>query len=49
MKEHQKELVSLGSLKWRKARDPVMAPRHFEKAPKIVSVKVSPRPIQQPR
>ncbi|XP_003633435.2 protein EARLY RESPONSIVE TO DEHYDRATION 15 [Vitis vinifera] len=48
-KEHQRELVSLGALKWRKTRDPVVTPRHFEKAPKIVSVKVSPRPIQQPR
>ncbi|XP_077213635.1 protein EARLY RESPONSIVE TO DEHYDRATION 15-like [Tasmannia lanceolata] len=45
-----KDLVSLGSLKWPKTRflvGPSM--KQWEKAPKIVNVKVSPRTIQQPR
>ncbi|KAF7148273.1 hypothetical protein RHSIM_Rhsim03G0148500 [Rhododendron simsii] len=36
--------------KWRNnARVSAEKPRYAEKAPKIVNVKVSPRPIQQPR
>ena len=48
-KDYHKELVSLGLLKWPKGRAVAKAPRFIEKAPKIVNVKVSPRPIQQPR
>ncbi|CAM8910310.1 unnamed protein product [Rhodiola kirilowii] len=42
-----KELVISGANKWRKGR--AESPRFMEKAPKIVNVKLSPRPIQQPR
>ncbi|XP_022743292.1 protein EARLY RESPONSIVE TO DEHYDRATION 15-like [Durio zibethinus] len=45
----QKELVPIGALKWRKGRVVTKLPRFLEKAPKIVSVKVSPRTIHQPR
>ncbi|XWS65786.1 hypothetical protein CRYUN_Cryun05aG0143500 [Craigia yunnanensis] len=45
----QKELVPIGSLKWRKGRVGTESPRFLEKAPKIVNVKVSPRTINQPR
>ncbi|XP_050385893.1 protein EARLY RESPONSIVE TO DEHYDRATION 15-like [Argentina anserina] len=48
-KDYHRELVSLGLLKWPKGRAVAKAPRFIEKAPKIVNVKVSPRPIQQPR
>ncbi|XP_068315210.1 protein EARLY RESPONSIVE TO DEHYDRATION 15-like [Pyrus communis] len=48
-KDLKKELASLGLLKWRKGRPAAEVPRYIEKAPKIVNVKVSPRPIQQPR
>ena len=44
-----KELVSMGTLKWKKGRAPFEKPRYMDKAPKIVNVKVSPRTIQQPR
>ncbi|XP_030931539.1 protein EARLY RESPONSIVE TO DEHYDRATION 15-like [Quercus lobata] len=44
-----KDLVSIGTLKWPKARAAAKVPRYIEKAPKIVNVKVSPRMIQQPR
>ncbi|XP_077214290.1 protein EARLY RESPONSIVE TO DEHYDRATION 15-like [Tasmannia lanceolata] len=45
-----KDLVSLGSLKWPKTRFLVRpSMKQWEKAPKIVNVKVSPRTIQQPR
>ncbi|KAJ0046124.1 protein EARLY RESPONSIVE TO DEHYDRATION 15-like [Pistacia vera] len=47
--ESGKELVSIGTLKWKKGRALNEKPRYAEKAPKIVNVKVSPRPIQQPR
>ncbi|XP_021618962.1 protein EARLY RESPONSIVE TO DEHYDRATION 15 isoform X2 [Manihot esculenta] len=48
--EHSKDLVSMGLMKWQKGRAQLaQAPRHVEKAPKIVNVKVSPRMIQQPR
>ncbi|KAL3834789.1 hypothetical protein ACJIZ3_009525 [Penstemon smallii] len=43
------DLVALGWLKWRKQRGAAEVPRYCSKAPKIVNVKVSPRPIQQPR
>ncbi|GER46609.1 poly(A)-binding protein C-terminal interacting protein 6 [Striga asiatica] len=44
------DLVALGWLKWRRPRGgPEAAPRYREKAPKFVSARVSPRPIQQPR
>ncbi|KAK6156072.1 hypothetical protein DH2020_010320 [Rehmannia glutinosa] len=43
------DLVSLGWLKWRKPRGGADMPRYCEKAPKFVSVRVNPRPIQQPR
>lgn len=46
---YNKDLVSLGAAKWRNARVLAEKPRYAEKAPKIVNVKVSPRPIQQPR
>ena len=48
-KQGQKDLISLGSLKWRKPRLAAETPRYSQKFPKIVNVKVSPRPIQQPR
>ncbi|PSR93237.1 Polyadenylate-binding protein-interacting protein [Actinidia chinensis var. chinensis] len=48
-RDHRKDLVLLGSLKWRNGRVLVDTPRYAVKAPKIVNVKVSPRPIQQPR
>ncbi|KAK9283072.1 hypothetical protein L1049_011301 [Liquidambar formosana] len=44
-----RDLVPSGAFKWRKSRALVEAPRYMEKAPKIVNVRVSPRPIQQPR
>ncbi|KAF9676980.1 hypothetical protein SADUNF_Sadunf08G0059800 [Salix dunnii] len=45
-----KELVSLGVMKWKNGRvDRAQAPRYLEKAPKIVNVKLSPRTIQQPK
>lgn len=44
-----KELVSLGSLKWRRGGGWAEVPRYAEKAPKIVRPKVSPRAIHQPR
>ncbi|KAL2558394.1 Polyadenylate-binding protein-interacting protein 2 [Forsythia ovata] len=47
--EGKMDLVTLGLLKWRKVRSGIDMPRYCEKAPKIVNVKVSPRPIQQPR
>ena len=47
--ESGKELVSIGTLKWKKGRALTEKPRYAEKAPKIVNVKVNPRPIQQPR
>ncbi|WCJ19970.1 Protein EARLY RESPONSIVE TO DEHYDRATION 15 [Euphorbia peplus] len=48
--EASKDLISVGTLKWQKGRGQHgQAPRYAEKAPRIVNVKVSPRPIQQPR
>ncbi|XVE69497.1 hypothetical protein DITRI_Ditri09bG0156600 [Diplodiscus trichospermus] len=44
-----KDLVPLGAFKWRKGRVLAESSRFLEKAPKIVSVKVSPRTIHQPR
>lgn len=44
-----KDLVSLGTLKWKKGGAMIEKQRYSEKAPKIVNVKVSPRTIQQPR
>ncbi|OWM69906.1 protein EARLY RESPONSIVE TO DEHYDRATION 15-like [Punica granatum] len=41
------DLVPIGGFKWRKPK--AERPRFAEKAPKIVSAKVSPRMIQQPR
>jgi hypothetical protein len=50
LKGCNKELVSLGVLKWKRDRfDRAQAPRYLEKIPKIVNVKLSPRTIQQPR
>ncbi|CAI9091802.1 OLC1v1026917C1 [Oldenlandia corymbosa var. corymbosa] len=43
------DLISLGSLKWKKPRGPAEMGKHWDKAPKIVNVRVSPRPIKQPR
>ncbi|KAI3458478.1 hypothetical protein Pfo_015141 [Paulownia fortunei] len=48
-KEGNMDLVALGWLKWRKPRGGVEMPRYCEKAPKFVSMRVNPRPIQQPR
>ncbi|KAL2227367.1 UNVERIFIED_CONTAM: hypothetical protein Sindi_2095400 [Sesamum indicum] len=48
-KEGNMDLVALGWLKWRKPRGGAEMPRFCEKAPKIVSMRVNPRPIQQPR
>ncbi|KAK8672356.1 hypothetical protein V6N13_110728 [Hibiscus sabdariffa] len=47
----EKQLVSVGAIKWRKGRVVSESARvHLhEKAPKIVNVKVSPRTIHQPR
>ncbi|KAK2982451.1 hypothetical protein RJ640_026294 [Escallonia rubra] len=48
-KEGPKDLVKLGVSKWGKNRGVGETPRYGQKVPKIVNVKVSPRPIQQPR
>ncbi|KAF5752604.1 protein EARLY RESPONSIVE TO DEHYDRATION 15-like [Tripterygium wilfordii] len=46
----RRDLVKIGSEKWRKGRIVAEVPRFAEKAPKIVNMKVvSPRMIQQPR
>ncbi|KAI3809173.1 hypothetical protein L1987_25143 [Smallanthus sonchifolius] len=47
-KKVRKDLILARLTNWRKARG-VESPRLYEKAPKIVNVKVSPRPIHQPR
>lgn len=47
--ETKTDLVTLGALKWQKPRVAAEIPKYGKKAPKIVNVKVSPRPIQQPR
>ncbi|XP_019192345.1 PREDICTED: protein EARLY RESPONSIVE TO DEHYDRATION 15-like [Ipomoea nil] len=47
--ETKTDLVTLGALKWQKPRAAAEIPKYGKKAPKIVNVKVSPRPIQQPR
>ncbi|XP_062155572.1 protein EARLY RESPONSIVE TO DEHYDRATION 15-like [Alnus glutinosa] len=47
--DYCRDLISMGALKWRKARALAEVPRYIEKAPKIVNVKTSPRNIQQPR
>lgn len=47
-KEVRRDLILSRMPNWRKAR-PVEPPRFYEKAPKIVNVKVNPRPIHQPR
>ncbi|KAI5433996.1 hypothetical protein KIW84_021014, partial [Lathyrus oleraceus] len=51
--EHQhedgKDLVSLGSLKWRGSGGWAEAPKYAEKAPKNFKPRVSPRAIHQPR
>ncbi|GMJ11868.1 CTC-Interacting Domain 1, LIGHT STRESS-REGULATED 1, LIGHT STRESS RESPONSE DEFICIENT 1 [Hibiscus trionum] len=47
--DNQKKIVPVGVSKWQKDRVVTGPPRFFEKAPKIVSVKVSPRNIHQPR
>ncbi|KAL8137460.1 hypothetical protein V2J09_003461 [Rumex salicifolius] len=46
-----KELIAASALRWNnsKAHGRGDAPRYGEKAPKVVNVKLSPRPIQQPR
>ncbi|KAM7506725.1 hypothetical protein LguiA_017178 [Lonicera macranthoides] len=44
--QNEKSVVRTGVFKWRKQR--LTAPRYSDKAPKIVNVKLSPRPIQQP-
>lgn len=44
-----RDMVSLGALKWRKPRFQSESTKYAEKAPKIVNVKMNPRPIQQPR
>ncbi|KAL3653431.1 hypothetical protein CASFOL_003112 [Castilleja foliolosa] len=43
------DVLALGWLKWRKPRCGAEMPRYCEKAPKIVSMRVNPKPIQQPR
>ncbi|EYU20079.1 hypothetical protein MIMGU_mgv1a015167mg [Erythranthe guttata] len=48
-KEGNMDLVALGWLKWRKPRGVAEMPRYCEKSPKFVSMRVNPRPIQQPR
>ncbi|KAI7738683.1 hypothetical protein M8C21_030785 [Ambrosia artemisiifolia] len=47
-KKGRKDLILARLTNWRKART-AESPRLYEKAPKIVNVKVSPRPIHQPR
>ncbi|XP_065872722.1 protein EARLY RESPONSIVE TO DEHYDRATION 15-like [Euphorbia lathyris] len=47
--EPSKDLISVGTLKWKGRGQQAQAPRYAEKAPRIVNVKVNPRPIQQPR
>ncbi|OAY73397.1 Polyadenylate-binding protein-interacting protein 2 [Ananas comosus] len=48
--ERRKEMVVCGAEKWRMSRQRAQAARYGEKAPKIVKiVRVSPRPIQQPK
>ncbi|KAJ4978505.1 hypothetical protein NE237_009285 [Protea cynaroides] len=48
-KDSQGDLVTLAGMKWQKTKGVRGSPRYANKAPKIVNVKVSPRPIQQPR
>ncbi|KAI4306512.1 hypothetical protein L6164_029783 [Bauhinia variegata] len=48
-REYNRELVSMGALKWRTVPAWVESPRYAEKAPKIVKTRVSPKTIQQPR
>ncbi|KAE8661674.1 hypothetical protein F3Y22_tig00113725pilonHSYRG01781 [Hibiscus syriacus] len=45
----ERELVSVGTFKWRKGRVISELTRVHEKAPKMVNVKVSPKTIHQPR
>lgn len=47
--EFQRELVSMGALKWQGRSGWAEPPRYAQKAPKIVKTRVSPRTIQQPR
>ncbi|KAI3720984.1 hypothetical protein L2E82_31984 [Cichorium intybus] len=47
-REVRKDLILSRVSNWRKARA-IESPRFYEKAPKIVNVKVNPRPIHQPR
>nr|GLL24845.1 protein EARLY RESPONSIVE TO DEHYDRATION 15-like [Ipomoea trifida] len=47
--ETKTDLVTLGALKWQNPRVAANIPKYCQKAPKIVNVKVSPRPIQQPQ
>ncbi|KAF6174089.1 hypothetical protein GIB67_020271 [Kingdonia uniflora] len=48
--DYYRELVSLGALKWNKPKGaPEKISKYLQKVPKIVNVKLSPRPIQQPR
>lgn len=47
--ENEKSLIPMGMMKWRNQRGRAAAPSYGMKPPKIVNVKVSPRPIQQPR
>ena len=43
------ELIGWGAEKWHAASGRPLGPKYFEKAPKIVNMKVGPRTIQQPR
>ncbi|KAI5670421.1 hypothetical protein M9H77_10785 [Catharanthus roseus] len=47
--EGKLDLISMGLLKWRKPREAINLTKYGEKAPKIVNVRVNPRPIKQPR
>lgn len=47
--DYEREVVSMGALKWRRGSGRAEAPRYAQKAPKIVKARVSPRTIQQPR
>lgn len=45
----RKEMVVCGAEKWRMSWRRAEAVRYGEKAPKLVKMRVNPRPIQQPK
>ncbi|KAH0720268.1 hypothetical protein KY284_005298 [Solanum tuberosum] len=45
----KKELITLGLLEWNKSRVTTKIPKYGKKVPKIVNIKLSPRPIHKPK